>query len=123
MIRKFEVFSRQTTNQTIVLLPTERGDALISLLPDRLTSPLMTAEWEQRLKEIEHGEADAGAFMHDIRTMLQELVTSAKGGEKTKQMPPPERKGLDKCPGCGGEIEVLHQDAVPGLSPLPDYWQ
>lgn len=114
---------RHGTGKAKVLLPTERGDALISLLPDRLTSPLMTAEWEQRLKEIEHGEADAGAFMHDIRTMLQELVASAKGGEKTKQMLPPERKVLDKHPGCGGEKEAMLQDAVPGLSPLPDYWQ
>lgn len=114
---------RHDTGKAKVLLPTERGDALISLLPDRLTSPHMTAEWEQRLGEIERGETDADAFMQDIRTMLQELVTSAKGGEKTKQMLSPERKVSGKHPGCGGEIEALLQDAASGLSPLPDYWQ
>ena len=38
-----------------VLLPTAKGKALAAVLPEALCSALLTAQWEQRLKDIEQG--------------------------------------------------------------------
>ncbi len=102
---------RSGIGKTKHLLPTERGYALISLLPERLTSPLLTAEWEHRLKEIERGEADATTFMKDIRGMVKELVDTAAVNEEARQLLNPERKVLGKCPACGGEVEARSNGA------------
>ena len=102
---------RHGTGKTKHLLPTEVGYTLISLLPERLTSPLLTAEWEHRLMEIERGEADADTFMKDICRMLNELVDSAEVNEEAKRLLTPEREVLGKCPGCGGEVEARSSGA------------
>jgi len=56
------------------LAPTEKGVNLITVVPASIQSPLLTAEWEHRLKQIEHGEIDATAFIAEIATMTQGLV-------------------------------------------------
>lgn len=58
------------------LIPTRDGINLITVLPEALISPLLTAEWEQRLSEIAKGTADQSAFMEDIQQMAAELVAS-----------------------------------------------
>ena len=64
------------------LIPTQNGAALVSVLPDMLTSPQLTAEWENNLTQIAKGAADAGEFMQRIEAMTWELVkenTAAEG--------------------------------------------
>ena len=56
------------------LIPTQNGAALVSVLPDMLTSPQLTAEWENNLTQIAKGAADAGEFMQRIEAMARELV-------------------------------------------------
>jgi len=56
------------------LLPTERGKSLIAVLPDMLTSPMLTAEWETRLLDIERGSLEADAFMGEIGDFTRLLV-------------------------------------------------
>lgn len=51
-----------------VLMPTAKGKALTAILPEKLQSPLLTAEWEQRLKRIEH------------RVYRQERAAQGRGG-------------------------------------------
>ena len=48
-----------------ILTPTAKGKALASVLPEKLMSAQLTAEWEQRLKRIEKGEEKPEAFMED----------------------------------------------------------
>ena len=60
------------------LLPTVTGTALITVLPEQLQSPQLTAEWEHRLKEIERGEIAPDSFMDGIAAMLNELVQTYK---------------------------------------------
>ena len=38
------------------LIPTKAGINLVTVLPEPLTSPMLTAEWEQKLTEIARGE-------------------------------------------------------------------
>lgn len=54
---------RKKAKKSVRLVPTEAGVSLITVLPEQLQSPLLTAEWEHRLKEIECGELDADEFL------------------------------------------------------------
>lgn len=56
------------------LLPSHDAISLITVLPEQLQSPLLTAEWEYRLGEIERGELTPEDFMAEITAMLKELV-------------------------------------------------
>ena len=53
-------------------------DSLITVLPEQLQSPLLTAEWEHQLKEVERGEVKPSAFMDGICNMLRDLVGTYK---------------------------------------------
>ena len=59
---------------------TERGSRLIELVDERVKSPAMTGEWERRLREIERGRGDFGAFMAGIEAYVREVVGSVKAG-------------------------------------------
>ena len=56
------------------LIPTEKGKNLIAVLPDNIKSPILTAEWESMLKQVEHGELSATSFMDQIADMSRTLV-------------------------------------------------
>ena len=56
------------------LTPTQKGVNLIKILPDTVKSPLLTAEWEQKLKLVERGELSDAAFMDGIAAMTRKLV-------------------------------------------------
>ena len=92
---------RKGDKRTKHLMPTAKGTALITVLPEQLQSPLLTAEWEQQLKQIEYGEVDMKSFMQEIRDMLIELVNTAKPIPGADTLFPSERKSLGACPKCG----------------------
>ena len=73
--------SKKITN----LLPTSTGTALITVLPEQLQSPQLTAEWEHRLKEIERGEIAPDSFMDGIAAMLNEVVKTYKPKDGRKE--------------------------------------
>ena len=87
------------------LIPTKDGTNLVCVLPDVLTSPLLTAEWETNLTQIAKGNADAGAFMRGIEDMTRELVKfypflSDAEKERFKE----EKPEIGKCPRCGSPV-------------------
>ena len=88
------------------LIPTENGNALISILPDMLTSPQLTAEWENNLTQIAKGAADAGDFMPRIEAMARELVTSntAAGKSKVNFTDKDGKPPVGKCPRCASPV-------------------
>ena len=59
---------------------TDKGKALISLVAEPLRSVETTAAWEQRLKDVEQGSADAAAFYRDICTLIGELIPRVAQG-------------------------------------------
>ena len=69
---------RRKNKKTVNLIPRDVGVSLITVLPEQLQSPLLTAEWEHRLKEIERGELAPDAFMGDICRMVSDLVLDQK---------------------------------------------
>ena len=92
---------RKGDKRTKHLIPTAKGTALITVLPEQLQSPLLTAEWEQQLKQIEYGEVDPKEFMQEICDMLTELVQTAKPVPGADMLFSSERKSLGACPLCG----------------------
>ena len=65
---------RRKSKKVSTLIPSALGAALITVLPEALQSPLLTAEWEHRLKEVERGELPPEDFMESIAAMLRELI-------------------------------------------------
>ena len=95
---------RKKSKKAVQLIPARTGISLITVLPEQLQSPLLTAEWESRLKEVERGELSPEAFMGGITEMLRDLVkgyTAIKGAEV---LFPSGREVVGKCPRCGGDV-------------------
>ena len=88
------------------LIPTQNGAALVSVLPDMLTSPQITAEWENNLTQIAKGAADAGDFMQRIEAMARELVKENATADKDKVAftGGEEKPSIGKCPRCGSPV-------------------
>ena len=86
------------------LVPTGAGASLVTVLPDVLRSPLLTAEWEHRLKMVERGELDAGLFLNDIEHMVRGLVANYQPVAEASILFPTGRVAVGKCPRCGGVV-------------------
>ena len=87
------------------LLPTDAGVNLISILPEMLTSPMLTAEWEQQLTAVSRGEATADTFMAGIETMVQDLIRNHSCvSEAGNKLFVEERKSIGSCPRCGKPV-------------------
>ena len=95
---------RRKARKIANLLPTSTGTALITVLPEQLQSPQLTAEWEHRLKEIERGEITPDSFMVGIAAMLNELVQTYKPIHGAEVLFPSGREVVGKCPRCGAEV-------------------
>ena len=87
------------------LVPTQDGINLISILPEPLTSPMLTAEWEQQLTEIAKGAASSDTFLDGIREMVQALVSDhSQVSEEGRALFAPERESIGICPRCGKPV-------------------
>ena len=87
------------------LLPTRSGNELICVLPDVLTSPQLTADWENNLTQIAKGNADPEDFMQGIEEMARELVkTYPFLSDKEKERFKEEKPIIGKCPRCGSPV-------------------
>ncbi len=95
---------RKMAKKYVRLVPTEAGVSLITVLPEQLQSPLLTAEWEHRLKEIECGELGADELLAGIRDMVAALVRDAAPVDGAEVLFPSGRPVVGKCPRCGAEV-------------------
>lgn len=87
------------------LVPTKDGINLAVVLPESLTSPVLTAEWENRLTEIAKGNADADEFMAEIEAQVRQLVKTYSCISADKQnLFQSERIIIGKCPRCGENV-------------------
>ena len=87
------------------LIPTKDGNNLVCILPDVLTSPKLTAEWENNLTQIAKGAADPEDFMRRIEDMARELVrTYASVLDGKQDLFKTEKPEIGKCPRCGSPV-------------------
>ena len=87
------------------LIPTKAGVNLVTVLPELLTSPKLTADWEQRLNEVAKDQVSPEDFMDGIEAMAAELVRKyshiSEDGQKLFQ---PEKETVGLCPRCGKQV-------------------
>lgn len=89
------------------LVPTKDGNNLVCVLPEQITSPSMTAEWENTLMQIERGKADADKFLSGIVEMTSGLVKAYPFLSDTEvNRFDSGRESIGKCPRCGSPVYV-----------------
>ena len=109
---KVGFLERKKVKKTTHLMPTHEGVALITVLPEQIQSPSMTAEWEHQLKEIERGEASPEAFLCEISAMLKDLTSHYEAVKDAAVLFPSKKESLGKCPRCGGSVVELKKGFV-----------
>ena len=85
------------------LIPTQIGQALITVAPEQIQSPSMTADWEEKLSQIEHGQYTPEQFMEEITHMITDLVNTyeiVEGAEALMRR----NQNIGICPHCGSEV-------------------
>lgn len=89
------------------LIPTKDGNNLVCVLPEQITSPSMTAEWENTLMQIERGKADADKFLSAIVEMTSGLVKAYPFlSDAEANRFDSGRESIGKCPRCGSPVYV-----------------
>ncbi|WP_010170286.1 DNA topoisomerase III [Bacillus coahuilensis] len=79
------------------IFPTSKGKQLLQLAPEKLTSPVLTAEWELKLEAIAKGKLKISQFMNEIKEYTEEAVAEIKkSNEKFKH----DNVTGSKCPEC-----------------------
>ena len=100
---------RKKSKKTVQLMPSHDAVSLITVLPEQMQSPLLTAEWEYRLGEIERGELSPEDFMAGISAMLRDLVGTYQVIKGTEYLFSPPREVVGRCPRCGGEVAEMQK--------------
>ena len=95
---------RKKAKKITNLLPTQAGSSLVTVLPEALQSPLLTAEWEQRLGEVERGTLAPEDFMDGITALVRDLVRDYQPVSGWEVLFPPDRETVGPCPRCGGAV-------------------
>ena len=93
---------RKGNKKTKVLLPTDKGKALVTVMPEEIQSPEMTADWETKLLRIEHSEMEPKTFMTEIKEMISSLVTTTEAAKGANALM--KNKIIGICPNCGKPV-------------------
>ena len=93
---------RKGSKKTKVLLPTDKGKALITVMPEEIQSPEMTADWETKLLQIERSEMEPETFMTEIKEMISSLVTTTEAAKGANALM--KNKVIGVCPNCGKSV-------------------
>lgn len=95
---------RKGDKKTKYLVPTHKGEMLITVIPEAIQSASMTAEWEQKLLEVEKESYSADQFMDEIEVMVRDLVDTYEIVPDAEVLMKPAYAPLGKCPNCGSDV-------------------
>ena len=93
---------RKGDKKTKILLPTDKGKALITVMPEEIQSPEMTADWETKLLRIERGEMEPEEFMVEIKDMISSLVNTTEAMKGANVLM--KNKIVGVCPNGGAHV-------------------
>ena len=93
---------RKGDKKTKVLLPTDKGKALITVMPEEIQSADMTADWETKLLRVERGEMEPETFMTEINDMISSLVNTTEAVKGANVLM--KNKVIGVCPNCGNSV-------------------
>ncbi len=91
--------------KTKYLISTDKGIALITVIPEQIQSPSMTAEWEEKLLQIEKGQFTADEFMKEITGMISNLIERYEVIKGAQFLMKSEGNSIGNCPACGNEVK------------------
>ena len=94
---------RKGDKKTCYLVSTARGNSLITVMPEQIRSAAMTADWEQKLLEIERGTYSAKNFMQEITGMIVGLVRNYDAAKGAGLEMSNYRK-VGSCPCCQSDV-------------------
>lgn len=95
---------RQGDKKSKHLVSTHKGNALITVIPEQIQSPSMTADWEEKLLQVESGQYEGTAFMDEITHMISSLVKNYELVKGAEILLPTKGTVIGNCPVCGSEI-------------------
>ena len=81
---------------------------MIEILPDVVTSPMLTAEWENKLLQMEKGLISESAFMDSITELVKKLITDySTVSEDARRVFSADStaESIGICPRCGNAVE------------------
>ena len=93
---------RKGDKKTKVLLPTNKGKALITVMPEEIQSADMTADWETKLLRVERGEMEPETFMTEINDMISSLVNTTEAVKGASALM--KNKVIGVCPNCDKSV-------------------
>lgn len=95
---------RKTAKKLTTLCPSTQGTSLITVLPEQLQSPQLTAQWEQELLAIQSGTQEPESFMEGICAMLQEMFMEYAPVKGAEILFPSAENTVGNCPRCGQRV-------------------
>ena len=93
---------RKGDKKTKILLPTDKGKALITVMPEEIQSADMTADWETKLLRVERGKMEPETFMTEINDMISSLVNTTEAVKGASALM--KNKVIGVCPNCGKSV-------------------
>lgn len=96
---------RRGDKKTKYLCSTDKGNALVTVVPEQIQSPSMTADWEEKLLLIEKGEYASEDFMDEIKDVIAGLIQNYEVIRDSEVMMSKEANSIGKCPLCGSAVE------------------
>ena len=86
------------------LRATDKGKELIKVVPDEVKSAKLTAEWESKLQQIEHGNFSADNFMIEIGCFITAMCNRYGSVDKSVSLSDGGNEPIGKCPKCGADV-------------------
>lgn len=86
------------------LRATDRGKELVKVVPDEVKSAKLTAEWESKLQQIEHGSLSETVFMSGIQQFIAEMCRKYGAVDKSVSLSDGGHEPIGKCPKCGADV-------------------
>ena len=86
------------------LRATDRGKELVKVVPDEVKSAKLTAEWESKLQQIEHGSLPETVFMSGIQQFIADMCRKYGSVDKSVSLSDGGHEPIGKCPKCGADV-------------------
>ena len=86
------------------LRATDKGRELIKVVPDEVKSAKLTAEWETKLQNIEHGSYSADSFMSEICGFISSMCSKYGSADNSVSLSDGSHDPIGKCPKCGADV-------------------
>ena len=95
------------------LISTNKARELIKTLPNKISSPILRANMENSLKQIEKGNIEKEAYLRQVKIQVTKIIEEIKSVGQLPEEPKPKQEDLKtelKCPLCSNPL--VYNDIV-----------